>query len=116
MTNPPPRQPPAPDWTPPAGLVEKAQTAANKEAWQADEYCSERMAAAALRVSGLGDAMRLLERAATELEAMAARARHQEHWEIQPDGHAQDLEGAEAVARDIRALLDRLNAKGERDA
>lgn len=39
----------------------------------------------------------------TELAAIAARARQQEHWHLMLDGHAQDLEAAEAALRDTKA-------------
>lgn len=39
----------------------------------------------------------------TELAAMVARARHQENWHLMLNGHAQDLEQAEAALRDTKA-------------
>lgn len=39
----------------------------------------------------------------TELAAMVARARQQDHWHLILDGHAQDLEAAEAVLRETKA-------------
>ena len=66
------------------------------------------LARAAIEASPLGEAVALIERVTADLAAMCARAKQQEHWDIQPDGHAQDLAAGEASARDAAAFVARV--------